>query len=157
VTKDERPAKDSRLLQEAQTRVREGGWLMIPGKVAGGLECLYTVGLSPHGHPEMVIVGLPREMARTLIETVVRRYQRQAIKRRAGEIYQDLARAEMACVAVTPRQKRVLGIAVGVLGPDIEALQIVWPDREGKYPWDAGVDPEVRKGQYVLGAPLRVH
>ena len=137
--------------------MREGGWLMIPGKVAGGLECLHTLGLTPHGHPELVVVGLPWEMAQTLIEAVVRRYQRQAIKRRAGEVYQDLARAPMACVAVTPGQKRVLRVAVSMLGPEFEALQLVWPDREGKYPWDAGVDPEVRKGQYVLGAPLRVH
>jgi hypothetical protein len=34
----------------------------------------------------------------------------------------------------------------------VRALQVVWTDRSGRYPWDAGYDVDLR-AQPVLGHP----
>jgi hypothetical protein len=43
-----------------------------------------------------------------------------------------------------------LKFAVGICGPDVRALQLVWADDRGRWPWDAGWG-HGRRRQPVLG------
>jgi hypothetical protein len=41
--------------------------------------------------------------------------------------------------------------AIGIEGPDVKAVQLVWSDGRGRWPWALGFD-DGRRHQPVLGA-----
>lgn len=47
-----------------------------------------------------------------------------------------------------------LSTALALYGDEVRALQLVWPDARGRYPWDRG-HRAVRAGQPLLGRRAR--
>jgi hypothetical protein len=146
--------------QQVHADVREYGWHVI--HVGGaGPEFAYTVGLyRTFGHPEVVVLGLPGGVAHRLLNAVgaeVRAGRAFAAGSASREI---LERFDVAFRPVPPEAHRGrLGWAVWFYdGPAFPALQVVYPDRDGRFPWEAGVADGLRAAQPVLadqsgGAP----
>lgn len=101
----------------------------------------YTVGLWGFGHPELLVLGLPVDPAARLLNELGERV-------RAGERMQ--AGDEVASVLVhpahvvqllrLPRPETILFAAQSTYrrpgGKVVPALQVVYPDSRGRYPWD---------------------
>jgi Domain of unknown function (DUF4262) len=114
----------------------------------------YTVGLTAHGEPELVVTGMPLPRASGLIHDVAA-HVLHATSPRPGE--QIALRGgpliEIVKVAVPSAH---LVTAVEIYGSRLRALQVVHADDRGHWPWDVGYRG-VRGGQPVLGvrAPAR--
>jgi hypothetical protein len=101
----------------------------------------YSIGLTrTHAQPEVICFGLRNEVTHSIINEVQDRMA-------SGEQFKDgdrvsgliegyvcaLRRMDRACY------REYLGYARWFNeGDDFETLQIVWPDRQGRFPWDAG-------------------
>jgi hypothetical protein len=112
----------------------------------------YTVGLSAHGEPELVVTGLPFRRAAALLDDVAEHVM-HAVAPRPGEqiTLRDGPLIEVVKVAVPSAH---LALAVEIYSPRLRALQVVHADDRGHWPWDVGYRG-VRGGQPVLGARAR--
>jgi hypothetical protein len=108
----------------------------------------YTVGLTPHGRPELVVTGLPLGRANGLLNDVASHVLHATAPRpgeqiplRGGPVIEIVEVAEPAAHLV---------IGTEFYGPRIRALQLVHADDRGHWPWEVGYRG-VRGGQPVLG------
>jgi hypothetical protein len=118
----------------------------------------YSIGLIElYSHPELVIVGLPAEPALDFVAHAVSRVSR-------GRHFHDGERATDVFPGAAAILRRVgeqhLGeylpeAVVRYGGTDFGALQIVYPDRAGLFPWDKGADLKLRLVQPVLEGKTR--
>jgi len=109
----------------------------------------YTLGLTPHGKPELLVTGLPLPRATWLLNAVAEYVLDTAVPR-PGEEVQVEGGPLMEAVRVAQPTAH-LNVAVDFYGPGIQALQLVYIDDRGHWPWDPGFRGQHRGGQPVLG------
>jgi hypothetical protein len=109
--------------------------------VEGSRQLTYTVGRTARGLPELAVTGKPPDAAADLIEAVLVGEEQPASGSRC-----DLLTGPALCVA-TVAQPRRLRVAWHLYGPRVRAVQLVWADSLGRWPWDV---PRTR--QELLGA-----
>jgi Domain of unknown function (DUF4262) len=100
----------------------------------------YTVGLTAHGYPELLIAGLPPEIAHELLNDLAGRVYDKAERFIHGQRITDLIAGYDAVIVRGPATDDLLpGAAFARYGKDrVQLQQIVWPDREGRFPWQPG-------------------
>jgi hypothetical protein len=108
----------------------------------------YTVGLTAHGKPELVVTGLSTARSVRLLNDVAS-HVLHADAPRPGEVVPLRGGPVIEIVEVTEPTAH-LGIAVAIFGPEIRALQLVHADDRGHWPWERGFRGR-RGGQPVLG------
>jgi hypothetical protein len=136
-------------LREVERVIGEHGWA-VQGVFATPTtpSHSYTIGLARRfGHPELAFEGLPGDVAQTLLNDVALRVERGKVVEH-GAVFTDLA--TMAVRAVRVEQGLEFGIESGrfPIAWQVEAkelaahgvIQLVYPDPEGRFPWDDGYD-----------------
>lgn len=131
-----------------------------------GLDFSYSIGFEATlGQPEMLISGLPPETTKDLINDTF------VLCRDEGFQLVDFARTDslikgLDCVFRSVRADCLVpdyfGSAIWYSAtqlnrPFARAVQLVWPDREGLFPWDQGFDEGFRGEQDELWARETVH
>lgn len=102
----------------------------------------FSVGIfHTHGHPEIILLGLPHNVAGQIINDIGDLIA-SGQKIEAHRTYDDLASVPLAFVPVDPAYyKEYVGYALWLYrGPSFPMLQCVWPLKSGHFPWDAGYD-----------------
>jgi hypothetical protein len=133
--------------------VREHGWA-VQG-VHGGAESppfAYTVGLTNFDrHPELVIFGVPQDTAAAILNELSGRV-RAGERFTAGQRLEGLVETDspMVLLAVADPASH-LAVARRLLGEELTALQVVWPDPAGRFPWEPAHDPRFLVMQPLLG------
>ena len=116
----------------------------------------YTIGLTPRGRPELVVTGLPLLRATWLLNTVAPYVLETAVPLPGEEVLVE-GGLLMEVVGVTEPAAHLVA-AVELYGLQLRALQLVYADDRGHWPWDAGFRGH-HGGQPVLGvraaAPTR--
>jgi hypothetical protein len=143
---------DHKLLRDIETL----GWHVVP--VVGdesGPQFSFSVGLyCSFGHPEIMIMGLAPQVAHELINTI-------AVRIVGGEVFVPAERIDdlvesFPCIFIPisiDHYQDNLGYGIwyyGSLKQPFPALQLVWPDKQGLFPWDAGYDVRFNKLQRLL-------
>ena len=134
--------------------VRTFGWLVIKiEEDREGPSFAFTVGLyQTFTQPEVIITGLPPDRAHTILNLIG-----EAMRR--GERFEEGAMSDeflegYPCTfrAVSQSQyPEFLGTAMHFYrGSDFPCLQCVWPDREGRWPWDSDASDGFRAAQPLL-------
>ncbi|HUA28905.1 MAG TPA: DUF4262 domain-containing protein [Streptosporangiaceae bacterium] len=108
----------------------------------------YTVGLTPHGHPELVVTGLSLRRAAALLNDVAGHLMHAAAPSPGEQI--ALTGGPLIEIVEVAEPTAHLVMAVELYGPGVRALQVVHADDRGHWPWDVGYRG-VRGGQPVLG------
>lgn len=110
----------------------------------------YSVGLTERGLPELVICGMPLNIAQHLINDLATRLTQGALSLEQGRRYDDvLQRFDVVFRPLTTTQiQHHLG-AVRALYSDraVGAWQMLWPDPKGKLPGEAGVQEPYEAAQ----------
>jgi hypothetical protein len=109
----------------------------------------YTVGLPAHGRPELVVTGLPYDRAADLLSRVAE-HALHAKAPVAGEVI-PLSGGPVIEIVRVAEPSVHLAVAAAINGPGFRALQLVYADDRGHWPWDAGYRGG-HGGQPVLGA-----
>lgn len=102
----------------------------------------YSIGLFHHfDQPEVVVFGLDEEVAQDLIDLIADEAS-EGRRFHAGTDHRDLlSHYPVRFLPVPPHWRtRLLGTAALVYGEQpFEVVQLVWPDKQGRWPWSEGV------------------
>jgi Domain of unknown function (DUF4262) len=118
---------------------------------------VFSIGLFlNYGQAELVIFGLATDDACAIINTVRDRAAAGQIYS-AGDVCDDLLVDRKVCFVEVPLDayRAYLGTAIwfyAKLPRPFPCLQIVWPDGDGRFPWETGYDVSLRRYQPVLRA-----
>jgi hypothetical protein len=126
----------------------------IPGDEEGP-GYAFSVGLfANYCHAELIVFGLDPDDQAGVINDV---RDRAAAGRTyaAGDVCDDLLVDRRACFVEVPLQayQDYLGTAIWFYAKSprpFPCLQIVWADREGRFPWEVGCEERVKRCQPVL-------
>ena len=108
----------------------------------------YTVGLPKQQRPELLVTGLPYDRAAGLLNGAAEHVVRVGAPR-PGEMLPLPGGPTIEIVWVTEPGVH-LKVAAALNGPGFSALQLVYADEHGHWPWDAGFR-NGHGGQPVLG------
>ena len=108
-----------------------------------GLQMAYTVGRTERGEPELVVTGKPPDEAHDLLAALLEGEERPVPHARC-----DLLAGPALWVLPVDRPER-LAVA-WQLYPELTALQVVWADTLGRWPWEVH-----RSRQRLLSLPER--
>jgi hypothetical protein len=119
----------------------------------GGPIWSYTVGLwRAFEQPEVVVFGLPVDLAEQLFEALMDAVEDGA-RYAAGTQHDGLLRGYPVCFRrVDAAQCRGLLPAIAAVhaADDVPCVQLVYPDKQGRWPWQPDVRDGFRKLQPVL-------
>lgn len=149
---------DRKLLSD----VEEFGWhvCLIPEDDEGP-GFAFTVGLLySYGHPELLAIGLSPAASHGLLSGAVERIK--AGQELSEGPVSDLAYGlDLYFAPIDEAHLRAyLGYALWFyksLGAPLPALQLVWPDAAGRFPWQSRHDPKLAALQPVLCGRLAAH
>lgn len=153
-TCDHPEASEQDYLDYMQARIDEFGWAVQ--HVEQDLihpPFSYTIGLTVHGLPELVVTGMPADQAAHVLNILARDQAGHGGPYRPGSTHRInvpglRVRGEM--VAVTAPWAHLF-TAVEFYGEGIGALQFVYTDRDGRWPWQPSYRGAHPGGQPVLG------
>lgn len=116
----------------------------------------YSIGLfKTYGLPEVVLLGREREIASSMMSRIYNEVRAGTQLADGIEVASILL--DQVCIfrAIDEKHyKKYLPWAVDFYGnTGFPALQCIWPDMRGVYPWQAGHDKKVRRFQPFLFSP----
>ena len=139
---------DFDVFSNIDNRIKQYGYSYI----ATGIDetsMTYTVGLSDSDLPEIVVFGLPLELAVVMLSDAVKLLKE-------GKLPLDTPLHEIAnfsCVCKQVSAERGVGyinVANARAGRPVNLIQLVWPDEKGHFPWQKKFDKKLRKFQLSL-------
>lgn len=146
-------------LSEIQQRLREDvaqfGWhvLLIVGDEEGP-GFAYSVGLQhSYGHPEIIMFGLRHETMHAIINLIGERVKAGACFTPDQVSDEFLQGYDVVFRRVDSRwHEEYFGQAIDFYEETgFTALQCVWPDCQGRFPWQPDFDPGLLERQPLLG------
>lgn len=139
-------------MKKIEDAIRENGVCIIftRGDVAGTmLNMAYTIGLADIGHPEVFVFALSAESAHGILNDVAKRAREGALL--VNERLLELASMPITLKPVEPAVAADYIVQANVrAGRDLPALQLVWPDPEGRFPWEKDFDKRYAAAQPPL-------
>jgi hypothetical protein len=134
-------------LDELRKTMLESGWA-VQYVEGGRAPFAYTVGLHDCGLPELLITGVSAQRATRLLNTVAG----NTLAGRTLTPGQKIAVQSGPLVEVVEVTNPDVHLkwAVAFGGPKVRALQLVWADGRGRWPWAAAFS-DGRGRQPVLG------
>jgi hypothetical protein len=136
--------------------IARAGWSDIgvfPTKKDTTMPFNYTVGLVEYDHPDLVVMGVPNSQGHTCLTTAVKLIE-DGVKFRPNTFSDRILRGfNVAFVRVEDihNNNYPLSMLSRFYG-EVSALQIIWPDRHGRFPWHADFEVEFQGRQVLLGA-----
>jgi len=133
------------------------GWsvtMVMPTDDDPGTPFAYTVGLTGHDLPELIIAGLPPRVAHTLLNDLAGLVLDQGLRFGHGQRISFLLAGYDAVIIDGPATDVLYpGAAYDRYGTDrVRLQQVVWPDPQGRFPWEPGYAHDPR-AQPVIGQP----
>ncbi len=115
----------------------------------------FSIGLFVnYGHAEIILFGLEGRRAASIIN-VVRDHVSSGKRYAAGDVANDVLVGQKVCFVEVPLQlyDKYLGTAIWFYAKSprpFPCLQLVWPDRNGWFPWETGYDAGLKDYQPLL-------
>jgi hypothetical protein len=141
---------DDKLIQN----IKEYGWTVMLIEASEYLPSFaYTVGLwKNYNHPELISFGLTTETLHSILNVggeLVREGHRLQVDSNYDDFFEN---GTTQVIQVDPRSlKDYFGYGIWFnKTSDFPALQLVWTDRNNRYPWDAGFEEEFLYRQPLL-------
>ncbi|MDR5744441.1 DUF4262 domain-containing protein [Caballeronia sp. LZ029] len=112
----------------------------------------YTVGLeTTYGQPELIIFGLPYDVAHGVLNDIAARIKNDGFAPKDGDSDDQTLRGNRVFFRAVPASVIGKHLRIAhVLREDVSALQIIWPDPFGKFPWEDGADLRYAYAQPLL-------
>ncbi|MFV2114218.1 DUF4262 domain-containing protein [Micromonospora sp. LOL_025] len=114
----------------------------------------YTVGLTNHGYPELLIAGLDPAISQQLLNDLAARAYDQAERFTHGQRLGNLiAGYDVTIIDGAPTEQLHPAAAIARYGhQQVRVQQIAWPDPAGCFPWNDGYAYPASV-QPVIGCP----
>ena len=140
---------------QLSTDIEKFGWTVMLLEATDYLPSFgYTVGLwQNYQHPEIIAFGLTIETLHLLLNDAGERIKSgQTIE--IGKLYNDFFENDSDTQFLNVDTRNIadyFGYAINYYHPkDFPAIQLVWTDRNNKFPWDINYEPEFEFRQPLL-------
>jgi len=130
-----------RILTQQELHIAAHGWAVTAVLPAPGeAPYAYTAGLTAIGAPELVITGLDHVVAHVLLNDAAQRvHQHHARWHHHQKLHDLLLGYDAVVIDGTGHELIEPNTAYARYGADqVRLQQIVWPDPDGRFPWQAG-------------------
>lgn len=152
-TKRPTAADFARFFQKIEDDIERVGWSAVG--VMDNPPFTYTVGLTEsYDHPELIIYGIGAETAHGILSVAVHHIEKEyeggvGKTYEAGQRYDEILDGYEVLFVDHPADFPLTAAAsyYKAMGKEWEALQLVWPDVEGKFPGEESMDPDYEKAQ----------
>jgi hypothetical protein len=134
-------------LDELRATIRLHGWA-VQGVEDDRRPYAYTIGLHDRGLPELLVTGLSPEPAARLLNDVAAAAVSGRVLKPGARIAEGAGPLLEIVGVEHPDAHMTFAVVLG--GRDVRALQLVWADERGRWPWAAGWG-HGRRRQPVLG------
>jgi hypothetical protein len=138
--------------RKLEALVREHGFAVVSvGAAPDAPEFTYTVGLADEHLPELLVIGLPAQVAHPVLNVLATRLRRERalpLEQPLGDVFAGMA----AVLQEAPYARCAPYVRVAAErqhGP-IRVLQLIWPDQAGRFPWETGYDMRFLAAQPLL-------
>jgi hypothetical protein len=145
---------DINLLKE----IEQIKWKNVHVSAEGNLPAFaYTIGhFYMSNHPEIIVIGLKSETAHQLLNIAAVKIAGAKERIQPYKKYTDLTEglSLMFIPVSVEHYGEYLGYGnwfYGSLSNPYPALQMVWPDKKGLFPWDKGFDKQFIQIQPIIG------
>jgi hypothetical protein len=144
-------------LRRMNQRIDQQGWAVLtvlPAYDRPMAPFAYTIGLTAHQSPELIIAGVDPCVAEPLLNELARRVVKDAQRFTPGQRISDLLRGYDAILVEGAATAALRPAAAFVhYGEDrVRLQQVVWPDPQGRFPWEPGCTT-TPQGQPLIGQP----
>lgn len=150
------PEPENAFDTEVLQGIQQQGWfvLNVPEDVEGP-GFAFTVGLwMNYQHPELVMFGLDADVMHRILNLAGDEISRGAQQFEPGDFTASLLDGAMCCFVKIGAEAypEYLGYAVWLYSHQaFPALQCIWPDRQGHFPWQPQFAPALMSRQPLLG------
>lgn len=101
----------------------------------------YTAGLSLHGHAEIIVSGLPPSTGQMLLNDLAKRVRDSGDDLATNTPMDDVIENLSVILIPVTDPRKYISIADTLLqkkvaGAHAAAVQMVWPDPNGRFPWE---------------------
>jgi hypothetical protein len=141
-------------------KIRQFGWNV--NGVAGGStpDWAYSIGIwHTLRAPEVCVFGLPAQTGMRIVN-VVGELIRDGERLHDGQKRDDVLNGYDVVLRSARQQwyRRFFGAGIDFYRqPPLPMVQVIWPDREGRFPWEAEVEESCRRSQPSLWMPPDDH
>jgi len=141
------------LVGDAIAQIVDGRWA-VTGVLGDAAHppLAYTTGLTEHGRPELLMTGLPPRLAGLLLDHAAQSVALDATFGPGSQVPARLRRP-VSLRAIDVIDAGPMRLTRVIFGQQFEAVQLVWPDDEGRYPWQRGYAIPAQV-QPLLGLPV---
>jgi hypothetical protein len=112
----------------------------------------YSVGLyKTFQHPEVIVFGLDLDVLHRMVNTIgeqVKQGQGFEVSDADDRVIEGYRCAFRQVAAAA--EPAYMGILIAYYGHNVPALHCIWPDREGRFPWEVGTSLDFRQRQPML-------
>jgi hypothetical protein len=142
----------ARVRRRLEALVREHGFAVVSVGAARDVPGFtYTVGLADERLPELLVIGLPAQVAHPVLNALAARLRHE----RALPLEQPLRDVFAGMAAVLQevpfaRCAAYVHVAAERQHGPIRVLQLIWPDEAGRFPWETGYDARFLAVQPLL-------
>jgi Domain of unknown function (DUF4262) len=134
-------------LDEVRRKIQTYGWA-IQYVEDDRRPYAYTIGRTPFGLPELLVTGVSPVRAHHLLHDFADRIEGTLPLKPGTKV--ALSGRDRVEVVKVEHPEAHMGAAIGLYGYEVRAMQLVWADARGRWPWSADFD-EGRGTQPVLG------
>ncbi len=133
------------ILEEKRSQVEQQGWTLqhvLSTQTAPAYS--YTIGLSKHGKPDLVMKGIGAQSADEILKTIVGQLLSGELKGVDGERVEKAANSTLYLKAAPDALELFYVGAMRFAEQNnhkFSYLQVVWSDPADKFPWEEGFDP----------------
>mgnify|MGYP000898506991 CR=1 FL=1 len=124
--------------EKLQAMIDQHGWAVVgvfPTGQDEGVAFSYTVGLTDKGLPELAIYGLDPTTGGAILNRVAQRMIDHGELRGGERIEGELAH-DLPLAVIDMGETGDLSAVRRFYGAVLAARQIVWPDKQGRMPWE---------------------
>ena len=134
------------------------GWHCVHVMAEGDLvEYAFTVGLfHSFKHPELIVFGLPKTIAQQIL-CVAADAAKAGAPLDISSHTEALLNNYTCCFAEVPREQYYEHVGYGrwyYQGNDFPMYQVIWPSKDGSFPWHAQATESLRAAQPVIARPV---
>lgn len=146
--------RDHPVQRDQDRLIARYGW-MVQAVYGDGdnLPFAYTIGLADKGLPELIVFSLPQKVTQYLLNMMAARLV-AGDTLPLGQRLPDIAEGMDTVLLPVPRAHAEQYLCQAFYrNPTTTALQLVWPDKANRMPWDADHNPYFKGLQLILGTP----
>lgn len=157
------PAPKNPIQVKLARDIGRDGWAVLgvmPTAAAPLDPFTYSIGFfRSYDHPELLVSGMPPETAHAVLSILAGRIA-TGIRYEGGQEYPNLiegVHGDYACafrqISKSHIDSKLTAAQRWNAYEDFPALQLVWPDPTGKFPWHDGYDRRFIQPLYTVDAP----